>query len=164
MQLTRHRHTVKPAEAGQKTLASQAFHPGTAANHVRPRLTSVFCDNYQLPFMNPRVSTLCYYITYLTTSFSSATSVRNYVCGVRLLHKQLGVAVEALDCFPVQCLRRLADLTMQTPPLRRLRILPHLQSFFLLGLPGTCYEGVPHLRFPGDAQAEQPGSRCIICF
>ena len=76
--------------------------------------------------INPSVSTLCFYITHLTTAFSSPKGVRNYVSVDRFLHKQLGMAPDALDTFLVYCLLRAADLTMQTPPLHCVPILPHL--------------------------------------
>ena len=43
-------------------------------------------------------------------------SVRNYVSDDRFLHKQLDLAPEALDSFPVPCLLRTADVSICTSP------------------------------------------------
>ena len=86
----------------------------------------MFCDNFGLPFINPHISTVSYFITHLTQRFSSAASVRNYVSGIRTMHKQLGLTAHSLDSYPIACLLRAADLTMRRPPLRRLPITPHL--------------------------------------
>ena len=107
-------HNLQQATA---TLASKGFRPGTTANHARQAYTFIrFCDKYQLPFISPSVSTMCLYITHLSTVFTSSRSVRNYVSGVRFLHKQLSLTPETVESFPVQCLLRAADLTMRTPP------------------------------------------------
>ena len=95
-------------------LAAQAFHPGTSANHLHQAQSSIeLCDYYHLQFLNSPPSTLCYYVTYLTTTFTSTNSVCNYVSGVRFPHKQLCLAPESLD-FSVMCLLRADDLTMCT--------------------------------------------------
>ena len=77
---------------------------------------------------------MCLYITHLSTVLTSSRSIRNYIFGVRFLHKQLDLTPEAVESFPVQCLLRAVDLTMRTPPRRKLPILPHLVTQ-LCGLP-----------------------------
>ena len=99
-------------------LAAQAYRPGTSRNQVQQASTFIkFCDHYHLPFINPSMSTICCYITHLTHHFKSSASVRNYLSGVRFLHKQLGLTTESLDSFPVTSLLRAARITMRTPPL-----------------------------------------------
>ena len=103
-------HNLQKATAA---LAAKAFHPGTNANHARQAHTFIrFCDQYRFPFISPSVSTMCLYITQLSTVFTSSRSVRNYVSGVRFLHKQLDLTPEAVESFPVQCLLQAAELTM----------------------------------------------------
>ena len=103
-------HHLKQATA---SLASKAFHPGTTANYARQAQPYIrLCDHYQFPFILPSVATMCFYVTHLSTAFSSTRSIRNYISGVRFLHNQLGAAPEAVDSFPVQCLLRIEDLTM----------------------------------------------------
>ena len=117
-------HHLKQAMA---SLASDTFCPGTPANHARQAQVYIrFCDNYHFHFINPSVSTMCFYITHLTTVFSPSNSVCTYAFGVRFIHKKLSLAPEALNTFPVHCLVSAADLTMRTPPHSRLPILPHL--------------------------------------
>ena len=93
-------------------LTAHAFHPGMPAKHARQAQAYIrFCDNYNLQFIYPQVSTI-YYVTHLTTTcFSSAKSIRNYICGVRFLHKQLSLTPEGLDSFPCCVYSRLPILT-----------------------------------------------------
>ena len=96
---------VQHLKRATSTLVAQAFRPGTAANHLHQAEAFIqFFDHYRLPFTNPQVSTICYYITHLITTVSSSNSVCNYISGIRFLHKQHGLAPEALASFPVQCL------------------------------------------------------------
>ena len=91
-----------------------------------------FCQQYNLRPLSPEVSTLCYYITWLTKQFSSAQSIRNYVSGVSSLHKQLGRLAPALTSYPVATLLRAVDLTLRTPPRRRLPVTPQLLTSLVL--------------------------------
>ena len=95
------------------TLATHVFRLETNANHPRQAKAFMdFCHHYKLQFINPSSATVCYYIIYVTRRFTVATSVRNYVSGVKFLYMQLGLILEALDSFPVNCLLRTADLTL----------------------------------------------------
>ena len=117
-------------------LASQAFRPGTATNHSHQACVFInFCDHYQCPFLLPSISTVSMYITHLTRWFQSSCSVRNYVSGIRVLHRQLGLSPMALDSFQVQSLLRAADISMRTPPLRCLPILPDILHHLCLLTP-----------------------------
>ena len=111
-------------------LAAQAYHPGTSRNHTQQAATFIkFCDHYHFPFINPSIDTidtLSCYITHLTQHFRSPASVCNYLSGVRFIHKQLGLSPTSLHSFPVTSLLRGASITMRTPPLRLLPILPQL--------------------------------------
>ena len=95
-----------------------------------------FHHHYQLQFIHPAPGNLCYYIAHLTTHFTSGKSMCNYISGVWFLHKQLGLAQEALDSFPITSLLRTADLTMQAHPLHHLPVLPYLICQLYL-LPST---------------------------
>ena len=100
--------------------------PDTSRNHnIQAQSFSQFCDHDHLHFLDPDISTVCLYITHLICRFPSACSIRNYVSGVRTLHKEMGLTPAALESFQVSCLFREADISMQTPPLQRLPILPH---------------------------------------
>ena len=106
--------------SGSPRVFSQRWQPTMCA---KPRHT---CNNSNPQFITPQVSTMCYYLTHLTTCFSSAKSIYIYISMVICLHKQLHLTPEAVDSFPVQCLLRAADLIIRTPPLHWLPILPHL--------------------------------------
>ena len=93
---------------------------------LQPTITFIeCCDHYHLKFIQPSSSTLCCYITYLTGHFQSSKSVYN-ISGVRVLLRQLELTAEVIDSFPIISLLHAADITMQTPPLGCLPILPHL--------------------------------------
>ena len=48
--------------------------------------------------------------------------------GVRFLHKELGLAAEVLDSFPIISLLQVADLTMRPHHSATYLCLPHLLS------------------------------------
>ena len=66
-------HNLHKATAA---LVAKAFGPGTIVNHIRQAQTFIrFCDQYQFPFICPSVSTMCLYITHLSTVFTSSSSI-----------------------------------------------------------------------------------------
>jgi len=108
-------------------LAKQAFRPGTDSNHERQaRLYLQFCQFHDLQPLDPPVSTMCYYITYLSQRFRSSNSVRNYVSGVKFLHNSSGAKCQALESFPIMCLLRATDTALRAPPHRKAPITPKL--------------------------------------
>ena len=129
-------------------LVVQAFRPGIMANNVRQASCFVrFCNNYSIKFINPMHSTLCYFITHLSSMISSSKSVRNYVSGVHFLHKQL-------NSFQVSSFLQAPDFTMRTAPLRCLPILPHDLTQLchlsdILGSLGPAMKVCPTFRFLG---------------
>ena len=113
-------------KAASQALVAQVFRPGTTANHLsQARIFVHFCQHYHIQFLNTSTYTLCYYtsIIFLTWKFISPTSVRNYVSGIRFLHKEIGLTPTALDSFPLTCLLRAENLTMRTSPHQHLHIL-----------------------------------------
>ena len=111
-------------QARTTALAGQAYRPGMTANHVRQADIFIrFCGNYGLHFIGTAPSTLAYYITYLSSIFTSPKSMRNYVSRAPFLHKHLDLAPEAFDSIQVHSLLCAADLTMRIPPLRHFPIL-----------------------------------------
>ena len=84
-----------------------------------------FCDHNHLHFINPDVFTVCLFITHLIHWFHSARSMRNYMSGIRIFHKELGISLAALDPFQVSSTLRAAAISICTP-LRCLPILPLL--------------------------------------
>lgn len=108
-------------------LAQLAFRPGTHKNHQRQvALYTQFCQVHNLQPVNPAVSTLCYYVTYLSKHFLSAASVRNYLSGVNFMHKSLGRECKAMEAFPLVCLLRAVDVAMRRPTHQKLPITPKL--------------------------------------
>jgi hypothetical protein len=85
-----------------------------------------FCKHYGLGYWDPAPSTVAYYITYLSSRFTSAASIRNYVSGIRFMHRQREMEAQALDSFIVTTTLRAVDLTLRTPVRRKLPISPRL--------------------------------------
>ena len=78
-------------------------------------------------------------------------------CGSCFFIKQLSLALESLDSFPVSFLRRAADLTMQTTPSSALThppipANPVVSAVSEPGLRGTTHEGLPYFQVAGDAK------------
>ena len=116
--------TLQQLQCATHRLAAHSFRPGTTKYHAQQASTFIkFCDIYHLPFIQPSVSTVTSYVTYLTQHFQSSASVHNYISRVRFMHRELGLIPEVLDSFPVASLLRAADITMRVPPLRHLPIL-----------------------------------------
>ena len=106
-------------------LARYAFSPSTDKNHLTEALTFIdFCE-YYLQFLLPTLPTVCYYITYLTTRFASApvyaTTFWACACYVPSCHSTLWPWTHSQL---VKALLWAADITICTPSVRRLPILP----------------------------------------
>lgn len=101
----------------------QAFRPGTAANHrSQIVLYMSFCIHFTLQYINPSAKTLCLYAEFLTRSFHSPRAIRNYISGIRLLHKYIGIDCPALQSFDLHLILRALDLTMAHVPNQRIAI------------------------------------------
>ena len=81
-----------------------------------------FCHHYSYNPIRPSEPVLCRYIAFLTNRFKSARSVRNYVSGIRFMHKSLGLTPPATDTFQVSTMLRAADIMLRNPPRRVLPI------------------------------------------
>lgn len=99
----------------------QAFRPGTSANHISQfRAYLTFCTKFGLSDINPTVETVCLYVEYLAQRFRSPKSVNNYISGVRLLHKYIGVECASLYSFELDLMLRALDITLIHVPNQRL--------------------------------------------
>ena len=58
------------------------------------------------------------FITNLPRQCQSSRSLRNYVSGIQILHRELGLSPTALDSFQVHALIRVVVISMRTLPLR----------------------------------------------
>ena len=91
----------------QDLLLSQraAFAPGTMRNlHSQWRSFISFCIYFKVPFLPTTLQTICAYAQFLSRSFKSAVSVRNYLHGVKLLHLLAGFSFPFLDAMEVKLL------------------------------------------------------------
>ena len=81
--------------------------------------------------MDPQISTVCYYITYLSQQFISSDSIRNYVSGISFLHKALGKSCPALQSFPVVCILRAVQVALRRHPHQKKPITPKILAKIL---------------------------------
>jgi len=110
-------------KAATKRRRKHAFRPGTARNHLQQfKLYLAFCTYFQLQDVDPTSDTICWYIEFLTRSFKSPKSIKNYISGVRLLHKLIHVDCPNLYSFEVHLHLRSLSLTMPHFPKQRLPI------------------------------------------
>jgi hypothetical protein len=115
--------TSAQLDQATEDLKHRAYRPGTTNNHIQQAaLFRQFCRHYNFNSISPSEEIICKYIAFLTHRFSSARSVRNYLSGVRFMHKTLGLPPPPTDSFPVVTMLRAADLTLRTPPKRMLPI------------------------------------------
>jgi len=90
-----------------------AFRPGTQANQQsQMKLYISFCLHYNLEILQPSSQNVCAYIEFLTRSFKSPDSIRNYVSGIRHLHRLININSDCLESFEVNIMLRALDLTM----------------------------------------------------
>ena len=90
-----------------RQLGTHTFQLGTMQNHIHQASSFIqFCDNYNLPFILPSASILCYYITHRTHHFLSARSIKNYISRVKFLYKELSLTKDDSELFPITSLLR----------------------------------------------------------
>lgn len=68
---------------------------------------------------------MCLYAEFLARSFQSPRAIRNYISGIRLLHKYLGLDCASLVSFELDLILRALDLTMLHVPNQRTPIDSH---------------------------------------
>ena len=108
-----------------RSMRRMAFREGTRANQRRQiNLYLAFCAHYNIRDINPTSDTVAMYIAYLTHRMSSSQSVANYMSGVRLLHKLVGVDAPALRAYDMHLMMRSAKICLRRPELRRLPFTP----------------------------------------
>ena len=102
-----------------------AFRPGTIRNHQSQfRCYMTFCSYFGLKYLDPEVSTLCMYCEFLARTFKSPKTIRNYISGVRLLHKFAHIESTAVHSFEVDLMLRSLSINMRHVPNQRQVISP----------------------------------------
>ena len=76
----------------------------------------LFCTYFGLRALDPHCDTLCMYVQFLTRSIKSPQTIKNYISGVRLLHKQLNIASNSLESFELNLMLRAISITMNHIP------------------------------------------------
>ena len=104
-----------------------AFAKGTRENigtHWRSFI--MFCLYFELVFLPASLDTVCVYVQFLSRSFCSMTSVRNYLHGVKLLHLFAGVMFPCAESFELKLLLRGLDRVHPHAPRQALAITPNV--------------------------------------
>ena len=116
--------------------------PGSKKNllvHIRSFLS--FCIFYRKPEDSLDVNMLCAYVEFLLNSFSSPSTVRNYISSLATFQSWRGLSTEFFNSLQVSQLWRAIDLTVRHFP-RQVHILSVAQFKVLLqhaALLGTNY-------------------------
>ena len=105
----------------------KAFRPGTKANHKTQIKTYIaFCIYYGLQDLSPATETICMYVEFLTRSYKSPQTIKNYISGVRHLHKCLHIDSPSLDSWELSLMLRSICLTMDNVPKQHLTVTPEI--------------------------------------
>jgi hypothetical protein len=95
------------------TTADQAYRPATKANHRAMFRTYIgFCMFFGLRELNPHPSTIALYIQFLTRTFQSPQSIRNYTAAINLLH-QMNDLDPPKRTFATSLMLRAINLTLR---------------------------------------------------
>ena len=106
--------------------ARQAFRESTHTNHkVMFRTYLSFCIYFGLRDIEPETSTICLYIEFLTRTFQSPQSVKNYVSAINLLHN-INMRPPPVKTFAISIMLRAIQMTMKHVPEQKLPITPQL--------------------------------------
>ena len=106
--------------------------PGSKKNllvHIRSFLS--FCIFYRKPDDSLDVNMLCAYVEFLLNSFSSPSTVRNYISSLATFQSWRGLSTEFFNSLQVSQLWRAIDLTVRHFP-RQVHILSVAQFKVLL--------------------------------
>ncbi len=120
-----------------------AYAVGTRSNLlVQWKSFLLFCSYFQLFFCPASHDTICLFAQFLSRSFKSVQSIKNYINGVKLLHMFLDAPLDTWDSFQLKlALKGLA------------RLKPHLPKRALPITPPILLQFLPHLDLttPSDA-------------
>ena len=88
-----------------KTSQKSAYAKGTMRNlHVQWKSFFIFCTYFKLVPVPASFETICTYTQFLSRSFKSTTSIKNYVNGVKVLHLLLHESFPDLSDFQYEML------------------------------------------------------------
>ena len=104
-----------------------AFSEGTSKNlKVQWRGYFLFCKFYGLKLIPATVETLCLFGQYLSRSFKSVESVRNYISGVKTLHQLLVVKYPSDNMFQLTLVMRSLARSHPHLPQKALPMTPQI--------------------------------------
>ena len=84
---------------------------------------------YGLKDISPTAQTVWLYMEFLARTFASTQTIKNYICGVRLLHKLLGLSVpDSLQSFELSLMLRALDRSLKHTP-GEIGVFTNLPSF-----------------------------------
>lgn len=104
-----------------------AFSEGTSRNlKVQWRAYFLFCKFYGLKAIPTTVETLCLFGQFLSRSFKSVESVRNYISGVKTLHQVLDVKYPSDNMFQLTLVMRGLARSHPHLPQKALPVTPQI--------------------------------------
>ena len=98
-------HVVSDRQMGQlgeelRASNRRAYAEGSRKNlKIQWESFLLFCLHFGLVFLPASTLTLQLYVQFLSRSFKSVDSIRNYVSGVRTMHQILGFSLDKVNNF-----------------------------------------------------------------
>lgn len=90
-----------------KTTMRYAFAEGSLKNlQIQWQTFFIFCEYFKLPTLPASINTLCAFAQFLSRSFKSVNSIRNYLSGVKLLHTLLELDYPSAELIHLRLLLR----------------------------------------------------------
>lgn len=87
-------------KADLKTSRRSAYAEGTTRNmKVQWESYLMFCIYFGLQYLPSSTETLCLYAQFLSRTFKSTHSIKNYISGVKTMHYLLGHSTEKINDF-----------------------------------------------------------------
>ena len=114
---------IKELEKDVKNSSWSAFAVGTKRNLMTQwRTFLLFCAYFKFVAIPASLKTVCFYIQFLSRSFKSVESIKNYISGIHTLHLFLDESFPYFDEFVVKLLFRGIERNTQHSSKRALAI------------------------------------------
>ena len=110
-----------------KESTKSAYAIGTRKNLlVQWRAFLLFCTYFELACLPASLNTICCYAQFLSRSFKSVDSIRNYIYGIKVMHYCLDYPFPHFDCFQYKLLMKDLIRTAQHLPKQAMPKLPEI--------------------------------------
>ena len=104
-----------------------AFAEGSLKNlHIQWQTFFIFCEYFKLPVLPASVKTLCAFAQFLSRSFKSVNSIKNYLSGIKTLHTLLDLNYPSDELIHLRLLLRGLARIKSHVPKKALPITPNI--------------------------------------